>query len=74
MSIYDYVSGPLLLTAAISLNATELTDRALLGRVLRLGPMSVRAMILIHYQAVKLWLKRVPFFAHVPPPDQETSL
>ena len=30
--------GPLLLTAAVSLHATELTDRALLGRVLRLGP------------------------------------
>ena len=74
VSIYDYVSGPLLLTAAISLNATELTDRALLGRVLRLGPMSARATVLIHYQAVKLWLKRVPLFRHVPPPKQETSL
>jgi DUF1365 family protein len=73
-SIYDYVSGPLLLTAAISVNATELTDRALLGSVLRLGPMSARALVLIHYQAVKLWLKRVPFFRHVPPPTQETSL
>ncbi len=73
-SIYDYVEGPLLLTAAISVEARELTDRALLGRVLRLGPMSARAMVLIHYQAVRLWRKRVPFFAHVPPPDQETSL
>jgi hypothetical protein len=73
-SIYDYVEGPLLLTAAISLHATELTDRALLGRVARLGPMSLRALILIHYQAVRLWLKRVPFFKHTPPPTQETSL
>jgi hypothetical protein len=74
VSIYDYVDGPLLLTAAISLSATELTDRALLGRVLRLGPMSARALFLIHYQAVKLWLKRVPLLRHVPPPTEETSL
>jgi DUF1365 family protein len=73
-SIYDYVSGPLLLTAAISLQATTLTDGALLGRVLRLGPMSARAILLIHYQAVRLWLKRVPLIRHTPPPTQETSL
>lgn len=74
VAIYDHVAGPLVLTASVALEAEELTDSSLLRAVLRMGPMSARAMILIHYQALKLFLKRVPFYAHTPPPDEETSL
>jgi len=62
-----------LLTAAISLETRPLTDRALLRQVFRLGPMSVRALILIHLQALKLWRKRVRFYSHSQPPSWDTS-
>jgi DUF1365 family protein len=74
VSIRDLVSGPLMLTAAISLTAQDLTDASLLREVLRHGPISVVALLRIHWQAFKLAIKRVPFFPHTPPPAEETSL
>ena len=60
--------------AAISLTASEITDAALLSTVLRHGPVSLVALVRIHWQALKLALMRVPFFPHTPPPAEETSL
>lgn len=74
VTIRDIVSGSLMLTAAFSLSAQELTDSALLRTVLRHGPVSIVALIRIHWQALKLAWKRVPFFPHTPPPPEETSL
>jgi DUF1365 family protein len=73
-SIYDIVEGEGLLTAAISLRAEPLTDSALRSAVLRMGPMSARALLLIHWQAVKLLVKGLKLVDHTPPPDKETSL
>lgn len=73
-AIYDFVEGPLLLTAAISLQAQPLDDRSLLRAVARMGPMSLRALILIHWQALRLLLKGIRFHPHTPPPDEELSL
>jgi uncharacterized protein len=74
VTIRDLVSGPLMLTAAITLTAQEITDAGLLSTVLRHGPISVVALLRIHWQALKLAFKRVPFFPHTPPPAEETSL
>lgn len=74
VSIRDLVSGPLMLTASIALEAQELTDRALRREVLRHGPVSIVALIRIHWQALKLVVKRVPFHPHTPAPEEETSL
>jgi hypothetical protein len=74
VAIRDLVSGPLMLTASIALEAQDLTDRALTREVFRHGPVSVVALIRIHWQALKLALKRVPFYKHQPPPAEETSL
>ena len=74
VSIYDYVAGPLLLTASLALKAEPLTDESLRRAVRRMGPISARALVLIHWQALKLALKRVRFYSHTPPPPQETSL
>ena len=73
-SIYDYVKGPLLLIAGVSLRARELTDAAILKTVLRYGPMSLRAWLLIHFQALRIVAKRIPYIPRTPPPDEETSL
>lgn len=74
VAISDFVSGPLMLTTALSLTAEEITDAALMRTVLRHGPISIVALLLIHWQALRLAIKRVPFFPHTPPPVEETSL
>ena len=74
VTIRDLVSGSLMLTTSVSVTAEEITDAALLRTVLRHGPISIVALVRIHWQALKLALKRVPFFPHTPPPTEETSL
>ena len=74
VTIRDIVSGSLMLTAAMTLTAEDLTDAALLRQVVRHGPISVVGLIRIHWQALRLFAKRVPFFSHTPPPAEETSL
>ncbi|PKQ16830.1 MAG: DUF1365 domain-containing protein [Actinobacteria bacterium HGW-Actinobacteria-7] len=73
-SIYDVVDGEGMLTAAISLSSLPLTDASLAAAVRRMGPMSLRALILIHWQAVRLLLKGMKLVDHTPPPEKDTSL
>ncbi len=73
-SIYDYVKGPLLLVAAVAVHREELTDQALSRAVRRYGPMSARAFVLIHLQALKIVAKRIRYVPRTPPPKEETSL
>ena len=73
-AVRDVVEGSSMLVASIDLAAEELTDAAILRTVLRHGPISVVALMRIHWQALKLALKRVPFFPHTPPPAEEISL
>lgn len=55
LSIHDHIVGePPLLVAAIDLKASELTDASLMNAVSRMGPMSARAWMLIHLQAIRI--------------------
>jgi DUF1365 family protein len=72
--IDDVVEGEHLLLAGVRLSARPLSDTGLLGAFLRFGPMSVRALVLIHWQALKLAAKRVGFYHTPEPPGEETSL
>ena len=74
VAIYDYVEGPLLLVASLDLEASELTDANLSAAVRRYGPMSLRAWLLIHAQAVRIVWKGIRYIPPSPPPDQETSI
>jgi DUF1365 family protein len=73
-SIYDIVEGEGLLTASIALTAQPLTDAALRSAVWRMGPMSARALVLIHWQALKLLVKGLKLVDHTDPPAEVTSL
>lgn len=58
-------AGPVI-TASYVAQRHELTTRALLGSVLAMPLMTFKVTVGIHVEALKLWLKRVPLFAHVP--------
>jgi DUF1365 family protein len=73
VTIHDFVQGPLLLVAVLELAARPLTDRELTRTVMRLGPMSVRALLLIHYQAARIFAKGIRYVPKPEPPRKETT-
>jgi DUF1365 family protein len=68
---YD-ANGPLLLTS-ITGSSSELNDRAILHALLRFPLMTLMVMARIHWQALKLWLKHVPFYRKPSLPIKELS-
>lgn len=69
---YDDPQGPVLIT---SISGTEqaMTDLQILKVMLRYPLMTAGVVFRIHLQALRLWLKRVPFFSKPVPPSQEVS-
>ena len=73
LGIYDYVKGPLLLTATLDLKASDLTDKNLMRAVMHYGPMSLRAWTLILLQALRIATKGIGYHRPVPMPEEETT-
>ena len=69
---YDDTLGPLLLT---SIAGTEcaLSDRKILALMLSYPMMTIGIVLKIHLQALRLFIKRVPFFSKPLPPSNEVS-
>jgi DUF1365 family protein len=70
----DYADGegPLLLTA-MSGQSQGWSNRALLSVLLRMPALTLGVVLRIHWQALRLWMKKVPFVGvHSPPPHPET--
>lgn len=71
--VYDDAEGELLLTA-ISGKPRAWSAMALLGAFLRMPFLTASVVFRIHWQALKLWLKGVPFRgAHVSQPLREST-
>lgn len=69
---YDDAAGPILLTS-ITGTSRPLNDRNIMQALLRFPLMTFSVIARIHWQALKLWIKRVPFFHKPTPPQQELS-
>ena len=69
---YDDAFGPLLKTS-LSGALVDLSDRALLAAFFRVPLFTFGVIARIHWQAVRLWAKRVPFFSKPAPPAVEVS-
>ncbi|MGD8210922.1 MAG: DUF1365 domain-containing protein [Desulfobacterales bacterium] len=60
----DYQKGDKLFDASLALQRHPLNRRALTGVLFRYPMMTVKVITLIHWQALRLLLKRTPFFIH----------
>jgi DUF1365 family protein len=69
---YDDDFGPLLETS-LSGRAVALDDRSAVRAFLGYPLMTFGVMARIHLQALRLWLRRVPFFSKPVPPTQKVS-
>jgi uncharacterized protein len=65
VSIQETEAGAPVLHAAFSGKRKPFTDRALASAFLRHPLMTVKIVAAIHFEAVRLWLKRVPTHAHI---------
>ncbi|MDN5785652.1 DUF1365 domain-containing protein [Pseudorhodobacter sp.] len=69
----DYTNGNDGLIATLTGQRAPLTNRAILRACLRRPFGSRRVLALIHWQAIKLWLKRARFFTRPEPPSNDVS-
>lgn len=51
-------------TAALQLERVPLTSKTLRGALLRIPGMTVKTVVGIYWEALKLWLKRTPVYTH----------
>lgn len=56
--------GERVFDATLRLERREATARALVGILVQFPLMTVKVVVAIYWQALKLWLKRVPLFGH----------
>ncbi len=74
IQIDDYAGGERTLTSTLTGPRRELTAGRLAWFLLKYPFLSVQVMVLIHWHALLLWLKRVPWFAKAARPADQREL
>ena len=69
---YDGLDGPILQTSLAG-TARPVRDGVIAFALLRYPLMTFGVMARIHWQALRLWLRRVPFFSKPLPPQEKVS-
>lgn len=70
----NYENGERLFDATLALRRSEITSRSLTRVLVQYPLMTIKVIAAIHYQALKLWLKRFPFYPHsVKMPQMENA-
>ncbi len=69
---YDDAAGPLLQTSVCG-TAMPITAAAVGGVLLHFPLMTLNVVLRIHWQALRLWLRRTPFFHKPAPPQQKVT-
>ena len=64
----------LLITAALSAQRRDLTDANLLAATLAMPLLTLKVVAAIHWEALKLWLKRIPLTRQPPPAWDPVSI
>lgn len=68
-----YADGPEGVIATLTGPRAPLTNRAILGALLRRPAGALRTITLIHWQALRLWRKGASYRSRPAPPEQEVS-
>lgn len=66
----NYQNGETLFDATLSLDQKPVNGITLAGALVRHPFLTLKIIAAIHYQALRLWLKRTPFFSH---PDKQEA-
>ncbi|WP_445678705.1 DUF1365 domain-containing protein [Radicibacter daui] len=64
VAIAGHDQDGLMITAALSAQRQALTDAALLKVFFAIPLVTFKVIVAIHFEALRLWLKRIPFYRH----------
>jgi DUF1365 family protein len=73
MAVNYHEEDQLTLATSIAGRREALGDRSVARRFLARPLMTLGVIFHIHWQALRLWLKRTAFFARPTPPEETTS-
>ena len=74
VQIDDFDAGQRTLTSTLTGHRVALTDRNLAWFTLKYPLLTLRIIALIHWHALKLWLKKVPWFAKSARPEAQRDI
>ncbi len=74
VTINNITESQVSLTSTIRGHQQELTSRRLLTYAFKYPLLTLKIITLIHWQALKLWLKKVPYFKKADRPEAQTDV